>query len=203
MSSDGRYVAFYSEANNLVTGDTNGGRDVFVRDRDTSTTERVSVGSAGAQGNDWSDGAPISADGRYVAFRSAASNLVPGDTNIAIDVFLRDRTMGATERVSMDSADAQGNGTSWTVSITADGRYVAFQSEATTLVPGDTNGVDDVFVRDRVAWVAVGGVAEQPDVTALPSAAAPAGRGYAVYIMGAAAALVVALGAAGWRKRRA
>jgi Tol biopolymer transport system component len=149
ISADGRYVAFMSFASNLVAGDTNGFYDIFVHDRVTGTTERVSVDSAGAQGNGQSLNPSISADGRYVAFHSDAINLVPGDTNPAGDIFVHDRVTGATERVSVDSAAAQGNGGSYAPSISADGRYVAFNSLASNLVPGDTNGAPDVFVHDR------------------------------------------------------
>ena len=155
ISADGRYVAFDSDATNLVPGDTNGSGDVFVHDRQTGVTERVSVDSAGTQGNGESgvESVPISADGRYVAFYSYASNLVPGDTNGVPDVFVHDRLTGGTERVSVDSAGTQGNGWSVHASISADGRYVAFDSDATNLVPGDTNGYRDVFVHDRLTGV--------------------------------------------------
>jgi len=149
MSPDGRYVAFQSQASNLVSGDTNATSDLFVRDRQSGTTERVSLDSLGAQGNDDSLNPSLSADGRYVAFQSWASNLVSGDTNARRDVFVRDRQSGATVRVSVDSLGAQANGTSYIPSISADGRCVAFQSEASNLVSADTNGVRDVFVRDR------------------------------------------------------
>jgi Tol biopolymer transport system component len=149
ISADGRHVAFRSSASNLVAGDTNGTADVFVYDRQSGTTERVSVGSAGAQGNDASWNPSISADGHYVAFWSFASNLVAGDTNGSEDVFVHDRQSGATERVSVGSGGTQGNGRSNYPSISADGRYVAFSSEASNLVSGDTNGSHDVFVHDR------------------------------------------------------
>jgi len=156
-SADGRYVAFYGSASNLVPGDTNGSQDVFVRDRQSGTTERVSVDSGGVQGNGTSDTCCISADGRYVAFGSAATNLAPGDTNGTYDVFVRDRQNGTTDRVSVDSAGVEGNGHSGyfngTMSISDDGRYVAFHSYATNLVPGDTNGALDVFVHDRQSGV--------------------------------------------------
>jgi Tol biopolymer transport system component len=109
----------------------------------------MSVATGGAQGNGDSPGNSISADGRYVAVYSAASNLVPGDTNGTYDIFVRDRQSGTTERVSIDSAGAQGNGDGADASISADGRYVAFFDNATNLVPGDTNGYPDIFVRDR------------------------------------------------------
>jgi len=150
-SADGRYVAFFSLASNLVPGDTNNTLDVFVRDRLAGTISRASFSSAGAQANDESFDPSISADGRYVAFGSSASNLVPGDTNNNEDIFVRDRLAGTTSRVSVSSAGAQGNNLSKLASISADGRYVAFESIATNLVPGDTNGTSDVFVRDRLA----------------------------------------------------
>ena len=149
ISADGRYVAFQGLATNLVAGDTNGFGDIFVRDRLSGTTERVSVDSTGAEGDEASYFPAISPDGRYVAFWSAASNLVGGDTNGSWDVFVRDRQLGTTERVSVDSGGAEGNSDSADPSISPDGRYVAFTSAATNLVGGDTNGVLDVFVRDR------------------------------------------------------
>ncbi len=149
ISADGRYVAFYSYATNLVADDINGVVDIFVHDMNDGTTTRVSLDSSGSQVNDASYYPSISADGRYVAFYSYATNLVPGDTNGVVDIFVRDRTGGTTTLVSVDSAGVQGNGVSQSPSISADGRYVAFQSEATNLVSGDSNGVDDIFVRDR------------------------------------------------------
>jgi len=150
ISADGRYVAFYGTSTNLVAGDTNGSSDVFVRDRLTGTTERVSVDSAGVQGNAASDGGRITPDGRYVTFRSSAANLVPGDTNGKGDLFLHDRQTGETERLSLAFDGAQADGDSSQPDLTPDGRFVAFQSRATNLVPDDTNGFWDVFVRDRL-----------------------------------------------------
>jgi Tol biopolymer transport system component len=152
LSRDGRYVVFDSIATNLVSGDTNGFRDVFVRDLQTGTTTRESVASNGAQGDGDSYWAVISRGGRYVAFLSNATNLVPGDTNGVMDVFVRDRLTGRTTRASVDSAGVQGNQISdpnTAASISADGRFVAFDSRATNLVPDDSNGWDDVFLRDR------------------------------------------------------
>jgi len=211
ISADGRFVAFASNATNLVSGDTNGTNDVFVRDRQTGSTERISVGSAGTQANGSSNYPAISADGRLVAFISDAPNLVAGDTNNVADVFVYDRLAHATVRTSVDSAGNQatpsnifpfiaisgdgrfvafssespdlapggdphnaigrvfvhdlltgstervsdassgdlGDGASRNPSISADGRFIAFESSATNLVPGDTNGLDDIFVRDR------------------------------------------------------
>jgi Tol biopolymer transport system component len=151
ISADGRYVAFFSHASNLVPGDTNNTLDVFVHDRLTGQTTRVSVASDGTEGNGDSFVGSISADGRYVAFASWASNLVPGDTNGRSDIFVHDRVTGQTTRVSVASDGTEGNGDSWGCpSISADGRYVAFASWASNLVPGDTNGRSDIFVHDRV-----------------------------------------------------
>ncbi len=149
ISADGRFVAFWSHAWNLVAGDTNGRSDVFVRDRQSGTTERVSVSSGGLQANDDSQHPSISADGRFVAFGSLASFLVAGDTNGFTDVFVRDRLSGTTELVSVATSGAQGNSVSYWPSISADGRIVAFRSSTSNLVAGDTNGVDDILVRDR------------------------------------------------------
>ncbi len=149
ISSRGRYVAFSSDASNLVPGDTNDSPDVFVRDRELGTTRRVSVSSTGAQGDSESFGPAISSAGRYVSFSSDASNLVPGDTNAVQDVFVRDRDLGTTRRVSVSSIGAQGDGVSFDPAISSAGRYVAFSSDASNLVPGDTEGTVDVFVRDR------------------------------------------------------
>jgi len=117
-----------------------------------SITERVSLGPRGVQGNDFSSvgsisARSISADGRFVAFISSAFNLVPGDTNGSYDVFVRDRQTGTTRRVSVGPGSAQGNDSSYEAAISADGRFVAFNSDATNLVSGDTNGFTDVFVR--------------------------------------------------------
>jgi Tol biopolymer transport system component len=150
ISADGRFVAFDAEASNLVRGDTNNARDVFVRDRQTGTTERVSVGPRGVQGNEVSWFAAISADGRFVVFQSSAFNLVAGDTeNEFIDLFVRDRQTGTTERVSVGLSGVQTNGDSFGPAISDDGRFVAFASQASNLVQGDSNGLSDVFVRDR------------------------------------------------------
>jgi len=151
ISLDGGYVAFHSGATDLVAGDTNGMGDVFVHNRLTGETTRVSVDSAGLQGNDHSLFPSISADGRYVAFKSYATNLVAGDTNGALDVFVHDRQTNMTTRVSVDSSGIEGTGSCdiYASSISADGRYVAFKSSSSNLVTGDTNGAEDVFVHDR------------------------------------------------------
>jgi Tol biopolymer transport system component len=149
MSADGRYVTFMSRSPDFVTGDTNGRRDIFVHDRQTGETTRVSVDSSGKEGDQDSWNPAISADGRYVAFHADATNLVPGDTNNLEDVFVHDRQTGETTRASVDSAGNQGNGDSQKPAISADGRYVAFESRAANLVLEDTSDTWDVFVHDR------------------------------------------------------
>ena len=148
ISADGRFVAFESNASNIVPGDTNNTSDIFVRDLSTNTTTRVSVDSAGNQANKVSSQPSISANGRFVAFYSDASNLVPGDTNNLADIFVRDLLTNTTTRVSVDSAGNQGNLVSSDPSISANGRFVAFQSQGSNVVPGDTNNTNDIFVRD-------------------------------------------------------
>jgi len=153
LSTDGRFVAFYGGASNLVSGDTNNNDDVFIHDRATGVTELVSVDSAGVQGNAWSGFPSISADGRFVAFLSGSSNLVAGDTNSADDVFVHDRSSGFTERVSVDSSGAEANAECGDPSISADGRFVAFWSGADNLVANDQNRTGDAFVHDRTTGV--------------------------------------------------
>jgi Tol biopolymer transport system component len=153
ISGDGNYVAFESYASSLVSGDTNGEPDIFVYNRQTRVTERVSVADDESQANSWSESdLGISRDGRYVAFGSVASNLVSGDTNGMMDVFVRDRLQGRTLRVSVDSSGAQVSGDPSSeyggIAISGDGRFVTFTSEVSTLVNNDTNGVADAFVHD-------------------------------------------------------
>jgi hypothetical protein len=153
ISGDGNHVVFESYASNLVGNDTNGEPDIFVHNRQTGVTERVSVANDESQANSWSESdLAISRDGRYVAFASMASNLVSGDTNGILDVFVRDRLLGQTKRVSVDSSGAQASGDEWSnfggLVISADGRFVAFTSNVTNLVSGDTNGAEDAFVHD-------------------------------------------------------
>lgn len=150
ISADGALIAFESRATTLVPGDTNGVRDVFVHDRRTGQTRLVSVSSAGVLANGISYEAALSPDGRFVAFASGATNLVAGDTNQVTDVFLRDLQAGVTVRVSLASTGAEGDAGSTDPSVAAGGRRVAFRSDATNLVPGDTNGKADIFVRDLV-----------------------------------------------------
>ncbi|MCC7012311.1 MAG: PD40 domain-containing protein [Planctomycetes bacterium] len=149
LSADGRYVAFYSTASNLVAGDTNGFWDIFVHDRQAHTTLRASLTSSGAQPSNNCGGPALSADGRYVAFHSNAANLVPGDTNASADIFVRDLLLSTTTRVSLTSLGVQANGSSADPQLSADGRFVVFHSAATNLAPSDTNLREDVFVHDR------------------------------------------------------
>jgi TolB protein len=154
-SADGRYVAFTTAAPNLVPGDTNDTWDVLVRDRRTGTTSRISASSAGVPGDSSSYGQAMSPDGRYVSFTSDATNLVPGDTNGAYDGFVHDRRTGTTSRVTLTGDGTQADARSYAPAISADARFVAFVSDATDLVPGDTNGVADIFLRDRRAGTTV------------------------------------------------
>jgi Tol biopolymer transport system component len=149
LSSDARYVVFHGGSTNLVPGDTNNAWDVFVHDRNTGTTERVSVDSNGNAGDSSSINAAISSDGRHVAFTSSATNLVPGDGNGWSDIFVHDRTTGVTERASLSSSGVEGDFWAGVAAISGDGRYIAFDSSSTNLVSGDTNGFVDVFLRDR------------------------------------------------------
>jgi Tol biopolymer transport system component len=151
VSATGQYVAFTSLASDLVPGDGNAKEDVFLRDVVAGTTTRVSVDTGGGDANGISDSPAISTKGRYVAFVSFASDLVPGDGNGIDDVFVRDLVAGTTTRVSVDTAGGDANGTSYNPSVSTTGRYIAFQSSASDLVPGDGNSMYDVFVRDMVA----------------------------------------------------
>jgi Tol biopolymer transport system component len=169
ISADGRQVAFESDATNLVLGDINALRDVFVHDRDpdgngvfdegNGTTVLVSRHTNGTQANAPATLGDLSADGRFVAFSSTATSLEAGDLNGLSDVFMHDRDPdgngifdeggATTRRVSLDSAEVEANGASAQPALSADGRFVVFESEASNLAVLDTNGVSDVFVRDR------------------------------------------------------
>jgi len=148
LSADGRFVAFESDAATMVPGDTRTNTDIFVRDRRAGTVARASVSSTGAEAKGDSFAPSISANGRVVAFESAAWNLVEGDHNDSADVFVHDRLTNATKRVSVNPGGGDANGTSFAPEVSADGRFVAFASVATNLVAGDDNGVMDVFVAD-------------------------------------------------------
>jgi hypothetical protein len=148
MSQDGRFVVFSSLSNNLVSGDTNGKYDVFLRDRLNGTTERVSIKGAGVQGNADSYGLGVSADGNTIYFESYASNLVANDTNAQPDVFIRNRLTAKTTRVSVDSSGAEGNNYSFFGGMAADASAVCFYSAASNLVGNDFNNKVDIFLHD-------------------------------------------------------
>lgn len=156
LSADARYVVFIADAPDPVKEDTNRTWDIFVHDRQTLKTERVSVSSTGAQANSGAGfRASISAEGRYVAFVSSASNLVAGDSNAKPDIFVHDRLLHKTERVNVASNGAQSNSNSinalmFPFQLSADGRYVTFISDASNLVAGDSNKMNDVFIHDRL-----------------------------------------------------
>jgi Tol biopolymer transport system component len=153
VSTDGRYVAFESSSTNLVADDTNGFEDIFVHDRATGATTRVSVSSYGEQSNHRSSTPWISGDGRYVAFASMASNLVPNGSLGNWDIYVHDRLSGETAMLSRSTLGQAGNNASYTPVMTGDGRWVVFRSYASNLVVGDGNGQPDIFLRDREAGV--------------------------------------------------
>jgi hypothetical protein len=151
----GRYVVFRSLFDGFVPEDRNGAQDVFLHDRWRGVTERVSLSDDGEEGNSDSGGGTVSYSGDLVAFSSSSTNLVSNDDNANTDVFVRDRLNGRTLRISVSSSGVQSNDHSRGGYISGDGRYVAFVSSATNLVPDDTNGYADVFVRDLVAETTV------------------------------------------------
>jgi Tol biopolymer transport system component len=155
ISRDGRYVVFDSQATNLVPSDTAPDNDIFLRDRVSRTTSLVSVGTGSASGLE-----QLSATGRFVAFDSI-ENLTPDDGSQDSDIFVRDLETGATTRASAGVGGSEGNANSFVpdlymdTAISRNGRYVAFASSDDNLVPGDGNGLEDIFVRDRVAGTTV------------------------------------------------
>ena len=157
ISGNGRVVAFWSFATNLVDGDTNGIRDVFVHDRLLGTTVRASVSSSGAQANFAGSSSPpaLSSEGHQVVFQSAATNLVPNDTNAREDIFVHDLLTSTTTRVSVPTGGGQANSDSHMPAISGDGTNVAFLSNATNLVSFDSNLMGDIFVHDRVGGTTV------------------------------------------------
>jgi Tol biopolymer transport system component len=202
ISAEGRFIAFESDASNLVEGDTNGVADVFVRNQKTKMTLRVSIDSNGSQGNDSSHAPALSADGRFVAFESYASNLVEGDTNGTSDIFIHDRKTGETTRVSMDSQGNQSNGHSAVPALSADGRLVAFESHASNLVEGDTNGTSDIFVHNRntgeTTRVSVSSEGEEGDYASYAPSLSADGRfvAFESYAFNLVAAIDINFGAA-------
>jgi Tol biopolymer transport system component len=164
ISQDSRYIAFVSSDPNVVAGDTNGYADIFVHDRATGNTTRVSVGTGGVQANGYSRNPAFSGDGRFVAFESAAPNLAPGDTMTfpEDDVYVHDRQTGVTVRVSnLPSGVADDFSTD--PSLSATGRYVAFSSANPAIVPGGTQA--GVYVHDRD--VDADGIYDEPGLTSM------------------------------------
>jgi Tol biopolymer transport system component len=183
ISADGRHVTFRSQASNFVPFDTNWTSwDVFTKDLETEAITRDSVTAQGKQSNGASHDPVLSADGRYVAFQSFASNLVAGDTNGAPDIFLRDRTTGSITRISITSHGGQANGPSEDPAISDDGTLVAFDSTASNLVGSDTNAASDVFVRDATVGttIRVSTASSGAEATAGSVKAALAGDGSAI-----------------------
>jgi IPT/TIG domain-containing protein len=175
LSADARFVSFHSDATNLVAGDQNGARDVFVEDLATGTTSRVSVDSQGREADAASQKSALSADGRYVVFTSLASNLVTGDGNGVADVFLHDRSTGSTTRASVALGAADPDGASVYPAISADGAVVVFTSAATDLVAGDAGGVEDVFAVVRAT----------PEISSVAPSIGPSRGGDVVRVSGA------------------
>jgi len=149
FSPDGTKVLFYSDATNLVVGDTNGAYDVFLKDLETGAVTQVSTDSNGVVGNAYSGDDPIfSPDGTKVAFYSDATNLVANDTNTVADVFVKDLITGSTTRFSVNDFGVEGNGTSYNPVFSPDGTKIMFVSYANNLVVNDTNGTRDIFIKD-------------------------------------------------------
>ena len=150
LSSDGRYVVYQSDATDLIASDGNLSTDIFCFDRKTGTTERISNTPMGDCPDDDSGSAHISGDGRFIVFESEASDLVANDINGFQDIFLYDRTTGTIERINLDINGLDANERSSDPRISADGRYIVYESDANDLVTGDINGVEDCFLYDRI-----------------------------------------------------
>lgn len=184
ITPDAAFMAFTSNDTSLAAGDINGVNDIFWRDNVTGAVALVSTNSSGVIADGFSELPAISADGRLVAFRTKAGNLVPGDTNFQNDIYVRDMLTGVTTRASVDSQGIGGNEASDDPTISDDGRFVAFSSIASNLVPGDTNGSRDVFVHDRQTGVtrrvSVSSLGQQADNGAWWPRISPDG-GYVVF----------------------
>lgn len=203
ISPDARFIAFDTQAANVVAADTNGLWDAFVHDRQLGTTVIASVSSAGVIGNGNSSYPCVSDDGQQVLFASGSTNLVANDTNAKIDLFVRDLSTGTTELVDVSITGVGGNAgvvggilTGGPYEISGDGRFVAFTSASSDLVASDTNGFVDVFVRDRVLSVTtrvslgLGGVEANGDSVASVPALAMSGDGRFVVFSSAATNLI-------------
>jgi Tol biopolymer transport system component len=151
LAAEGRYVSFTSSASNLVRGDTNRVDDACLHDRIVGSTIKVRVSSTGGESTSKSATGSVSADGRFTAFSTQAPTLVPGDTNGSWDVFVHDRGTRATSRVSVASDGGEADADSSGGALSADGRYIAFQSESSNLIANDANDASDIFVHDRVS----------------------------------------------------
>ncbi len=169
LDGSGRWMAFESLASNLVGGDQNQVQDIFLRDLVAGVTTRVSVSDLGDEAVDHCFTPSISEDGRFIAFDSRSSNLVPSDTNGAADVFFFDRLNQTLERISVATGGGEGDGDSVDPSVSADGNLIAFSSSATNLAPFDGNSTSDIFVHDRtlgttvlISWDSNGGPANGP-----------------------------------------
>src|SRR5262245_43202792 len=150
ITPDGRFVVFRSDSSDLITSDTNGVDDIFVADRTDGTITRASLAADGMEANGGSFQAAISADGRFVAFQSFATNLIPGEFPGSGGIFVRDRVAGTTERVSVASDGTSANDArSVLPAMSADGRFVAFESYATNLVAIPLVGQPNVYLHDR------------------------------------------------------
>ena len=184
ISSDGRYVAFYSESDNLVSGGSIDTEDIFLRDTVGVTTSQVSVSTAGTPGDAGSRNPDITPDGRYVVFESAATNLVPGVSDGNIDIYLHDTQGPLTTKVSVSPAGTEGNADSYNPAVSSDGSYVVFHSGATNLVSGDVNSLSDVFVHDTgtgiTALVSVSTAGSQGDTDSVDAVISDNGR-YVVF----------------------
>ena len=153
ISADGRYIVFESSASNLVPNDTNGYRDIFLYDNESDQLKIISINNNGEQGDRNSRDPQISADGRFVTYKSFARNLTTGDSNSSSDIFIYEINTGVTSLISKDSSGILGNNHSGSPTLSGDGRYVVFQSSASNLVPGDSNSVDDIFLHDNITGV--------------------------------------------------
>jgi Tol biopolymer transport system component len=176
ISGNGRYVSFITAATNMVAGDTNGVLDIFVKDLTTGVTTLASADDNGVQGNGAAITNPpaFTYDGRYIAFASDATNLVPNDTNALADVFMKDMSTGKVVRVSTDSAGLQGNASSTSTTLSSDAKYIIFTSSATNLVPNDTNAAIDIFYRIGPFWIEP--VVATPTTPGVPNTGLPQAR---------------------------
>ncbi len=182
VSPDGRFIAFYSDADNLAPNDTNGCRDVFVRDRIAGLNLLVSVNTNGnSTGDGISSDPAISANGRYVAFTSGADDLAANDTNRMQDVFVRDMLAGTTVLVSISTDGVYpGNGDSFSPAISADGRYVLFHGKASNLAAGSFgSGIENLFCRDLQAGITYALTAASSGMGVYSAAMTPDGQSVA------------------------